>query len=114
MARVLKTCRKVNALGGSWKGGVVMLGGGAPPAGQIQIPMRQVFLHCPAGGKKVQLPSGEIADHSAPQNDREVLQESVSTAISFATEGDFDAWAVLGDFNLTQKEAADNSNNVGE
>ena len=30
----LKTCRKVsNAVSGSWKGGVVMPGGAAPPAG---------------------------------------------------------------------------------
>ena len=93
-----------------------MLGGAAPLAEQIRI--RLNFLHSPAGGKRVKLPWGEIADHSAPDNDRKVLEEALATAIIFATERDesteTDAWAVLGDTNLTMKEAADNGNDVGD
>ena len=65
----------------------------------------------------MELPWGEFADHSAV-NDRAVLNESLATAICFATERDesteIDAWAVLGDTNLNMKEVADNSNDVGD
>ena len=53
-----------------------------------------------------------------PDNDRAILDESLATAIRYASEHDedteFDAWAVLGDTNLTMKEAADNGNDVGD
>ena len=65
----------------------------------------------------MELPWGEIADHSAVR-DPAVLDESLVTAICFATERDesteIDAWAVLGDTNLNMKEVADNSNDVGD
>ena len=44
----LGACNKVRALGGSWKGGLAVLGGAAPPAEQIRI--RLNFLHSLAGG----------------------------------------------------------------
>ena len=112
----LGACNKVRALGGSWKGGLAVLGGAAPPAAQMRV--RLNFLHSPVGGKQVELPWGEFADHSAPDNDRKVLEEALATAIIFATERDErtenDAWAVLGDTNLNMKEVADNSNDVGD
>ena len=63
----------------------------------------------------MELPWGEFADHSAPDNDRKVFEEALATAIIFATEREeIDAWAVLGDTNLNMKEVADNSNDVGD
>ena len=44
----LGACNKVRALGGSWKGGLAVLGGAAPPAEQIRIQLN--FLHSLAGG----------------------------------------------------------------
>ena len=64
------------------------------------------------------MPGGAIADHQVPDNDRAILDESLATAICYATEHDedteFDACAVLGDTNLNLKEAADNGNDVGD
>ncbi len=80
-----------------------------PLHGQTQVRLRQVFLHAPSGGKEVKLASGETADHSTSK-DREVLSESLTTAINCATDKTLtgcDLWAALGDFNLTKAEAAD-------
>ena len=38
------------------------------------------------GGDSVQLSTGETADHSVPKQDRDVLKEASSTAISFTIE----------------------------
>ena len=112
----MPVCNAVCAEGGSYRDGLAMRSGAAPPAAQMRV--RLNFLHSPVGGKQVELPWGEKADHKVPENDRAVLREAVTTAICFATERDagtqIDAWAVLGDFNLTTKEVADNSNDVGD
>jgi len=111
----MPVCNMVRAEGGSWKGGLAVQSGNAQPE---KMRARFIFLHSPVGGKQVELPWGEKADHKVPENDRAVLREAVTTAICFATERDagtqIDAWAVLGDFNLTTKEVADNSNDVGD
>ena len=63
----------------------------------------------------MKLSDGSFADHSAPAHDREVLTESLTNAINFAMgPTGSDLWAVLGDFNLDKKEAADNLNNIGD
>ena len=99
---------------GHFRDGVVVPGGAASPAGQTQVRLRQVFLHAPSGGKEVKLASGETADHNTT-NGREVLSESLTTAINFATEKTrSDPWAVLGNFSLTKAEVADNFSNVGD
>ena len=112
----MPVCNAVCAEGGSYRDGLAMRSGAAPPAAQMRV--RLNFLHSPVGGKQVELPWGEFADHSAPDNDRKVLEEALATAIIFATERDesteIDAWAILGDTNLTMKEAADNSDDVGD
>ena len=112
----MPVCNAVCAEGGSYRDGLAMRSGAAPPAAQMRV--RLNFLHSPVGGKQVELPWGEFADHSAPDNDRKVLEEALATAIIFATERDesteIDAWAVLGDTNLNMKEVADNSNDVGD
>ena len=47
--------------------------------------LRQTFHHSPSGGDSVQLSTGETADHIVPKQDRDVLKEASSTAISFIT-----------------------------
>ena len=39
----LGACNKVRALGGSWKGGLAVLGGAAPPAEQIRTQVSPLF-----------------------------------------------------------------------
>jgi len=101
---------------GRFRDGVVVLGGAASLAGQTRdVCLRQVFLHSPAGNTNVKWSDCSFVDHIAPAHDREVLTESLTTAINFAMEPTgSDLWAVLGDFNLDKKEAADNFDNVGD
>ena len=111
----MPVCNMVRAEGGSYSGGLAVQSGNA----QLEkMRARFIFLHSPAGNNDVLLPGGEKADHHVPKNDRAVLREAVTTAICFATERDerkkIAAWAVLGDTNLTMKEVADNSNDVGD
>ena len=112
----MPVCKLVSAQGGSYSGGLAVLSGAAQPAERMRA--RFIFLHSPAGNKKVLLPGGQIANHEVPANDRAVLDESFIQAIRYATEHDedteFDACAVLGDTNLNLKEAADNGNDVGD
>ena len=112
----MPVCNLVSAEGGSYSGGLAVRSGAAQPAERMRA--RFIFLHSPSGGKKVELPGGQKANHEVPDNDREILPESLATAICYATEHDedteFDACAVLGDTNLNLKEAADNGNDVGD
>ena len=103
---------------GRFEDGVVVSGSAASPAGQTKdVRLRQVFLHAPSGRKAVTLANGKVADHST-KGDRDVLKESLTAAITIATEQTLQRpsplWAVAGDFNLTREEAADNSNYVSD
>ena len=103
---------------GRFKDGVVVSGSAASPAGQTKkVQVRQVFLHAPSGNKEVKTACGEVANHST-QGDRDILTESLTAAITIATEQTLQRpsplWAVAGDFNLTREEAADNSNYVSD
>ena len=103
---------------GRFEDGVVVSGSAASPAGQTKdVRLRQVFLHAPSGRKAVTLANGKVADHST-KGDRDVLKESLTAAITIATEQTLERpsqlWAVAGDFNLTREEAADNSNYVSD
>ena len=82
----LRESRKVTAKCGAGQGGAVALGSAAPLAGQFQRRLRQTFHHSPSGGDSVQLSTGETADHSVLRQDRDVLKEASSTAISFTIE----------------------------
>ena len=82
----LRESRKVTAKCGAGQGGAVALGSAAPLAGQFQRRLRQTFHHSPSGGDSVQLSTGETADHSVPRQDRDVLKEASSTAISSTIE----------------------------
>ena len=102
---------------GRFRYGDVVSGSAASPGGQTRdVRLRQVFLHAPSGRKEVRLASGGVADHSTT-GDRDVLKESLTTAITFATEQTLterNIWAVAGDFNLSRAEAADNSKYVSD
>ena len=103
---------------GRFKDGVVVSGSAASPAGHTKkVQVRQVVLHAPSGNKQVKTACGEVANHST-QGDRDVLTESLTAAITIATEQTLERpsqlWAVAGDFNLTREEAADNSNYVSD
>ena len=103
---------------GRFEDGVVVSGSAASLAGQTnKVQVRQVFLHAPSGNKEVKTACGEVANHST-QGDRDVLTESLTAAITIATEQTLQRpsqlWAVAGDFNLTREEAADNSNYVSD
>ena len=103
---------------GRFEDGVVVSGSAASPAGQTKkVQVRQVILHAPSGNKQVKTACGEVANHST-QGDRDVLTESLTAAITIATEQTLQRpsqlWAVAGDFNLTREEAADNCNYVSD
>ena len=103
---------------GRFEDGVVVSGSAASPAGQTKkVQVRQVILHAPSGNKQVKTACGEVANHST-QGARDVLTESLTAAITIATEQTLERpsqlWAVAGDFNLTREEAADNSNYVSD
>ena len=71
---------------GRFRDGVVVSGSAASLAGQTKdVRLRQVFLHAPSGNKEVKTACGVVANHST-QGDRDVLTESLTAAITIATE----------------------------